>query len=89
MLEENGIMAIGYHLVVIGDDTLSRKDSRQVYSFIGGYKYIEGPTGPLSKNLMRLEPCESAQWWNFWKVCNVRNDIEWLGLNLKDSIQYD
>lgn len=26
---------------------------------------------------MRLEPCESAQWWNFWKVCNVRNDIEW------------
>ncbi|KGU29526.1 hypothetical protein MGS_03793 [Candida albicans P78042] len=60
-----------------GDDTLSRKDSRQVYSFIGGYKYIEGPTGPLSKNLMRLEPCESAQWWNFWKVCNVRNDIEW------------
>lgn len=60
-----------------GDDTLSRKDSRQVYSFIGGYKYIEGPTGPLSKNLMRLKPCESAQWWNFWKVCNVRNDIEW------------
>lgn len=73
-----------------GDDTLSRKDSRQVYSFIGGYKYIEGPTGPLSKNLMRLEPCESAQWWNFWKVCNVRNDIEWgLGLNQKDSIVHD
>ena len=60
-----------------GDDSLPGNDSRQVYSFIGGYKYIGGPTGPLSKHLLRLEPCQDAQWWNFWKICNVRSDIQW------------
>ncbi|EGW35713.1 uncharacterized protein SPAPADRAFT_58911 [Spathaspora passalidarum NRRL Y-27907] len=60
-----------------GDQQLPDDDPRQVYSFIGGYKYIDGPMGPLMKNLLRLKPCERAKWWNFWSGCNVRQNIKW------------
>ncbi|CAI5759150.1 unnamed protein product [Candida verbasci] len=60
-----------------GDKQLPYNDPRQTYSIVGGYKYINGPTGPLCKNLMRLKPCERAKWWNFWQGCNVRENIKW------------
>lgn len=60
-----------------GDQQLADNDKRQTYSFIGGHKYIDGPTGPLMKNLLRVVPCERAKWWNFWSGCNVRQNIKW------------
>ncbi|KAG7663669.1 VPS62 [[Candida] subhashii] len=60
-----------------GDMKLDDNDPRQSYSFIGGTKYIDGPLGPLMKNLMRLKPCERHKWWNFWDGCNVRENIKW------------
>lgn len=60
-----------------GDKQLASDDPRQVYSRIGGYKYINGPRGPLAKNLLRIIPCERAKWWNFWNGCNVRENIKY------------
>ncbi|KAI5965907.1 VPS62 [Candida pseudojiufengensis] len=60
-----------------GDKQLPNADKRQTYSFIGGYKYIDGPTGPLRKNVLRIVPCERSKWWNFWRGCNVRQNIKW------------
>ncbi|CAK9439891.1 uncharacterized protein LODBEIA_P39910 [Lodderomyces beijingensis] len=60
-----------------GDRQLPEDDPRQKYTLIGGHKYIDGPTGPLRKNLMRIVPCERAKWWNFWRGCNVRQNIKW------------
>lgn len=60
-----------------GDRQLDSSDPRQKHSFIGGYKYIDGPRGPLKKNLLRLIPCERHKWWNFWNGCNVRTNIKW------------
>lgn len=60
-----------------GDNKLPDDDPRQHYLFIGGYKYIEGPRGPLEKNLLRIKPCERHKWWNFWNGCVVRQNIKW------------
>lgn len=60
-----------------GDKQLEDDDPRQVNSFIGGYKYINGPTGPLMKNVLRLSPCERSKWWNIWSGCKVRSYIKW------------
>lgn len=60
-----------------GDKKLTDNDPRQSYNFIGGYKYIDGPRGPLKKNLLRIIPCERHKWWNFWNGCNVRENIKW------------
>lgn len=60
-----------------GDRQLEDKDPRQKHSIIGGYKYIDGPRGPLKKNLLRIIPCERHKWWNFWNGCNVRENIKW------------
>ncbi|ODV76981.1 uncharacterized protein CANTADRAFT_27407 [Suhomyces tanzawaensis NRRL Y-17324] len=60
-----------------GDKQIPDSDPRQRNLFIGGYKYIDGPTGPLTKNLLRLQTCERNKWWNFWKGCNVRENIKW------------
>lgn len=60
-----------------GDKQLADSDSRQKYLFIGGHRYIDGPTGPLMKNIVRLKPCERHKWWNFWDGCNVRENIKW------------
>ena len=60
-----------------GDQQLPKDDPRQSHSLIGGFKYIDGPTGPLMKNLVRIVPCERAKWWNFWKGCKVRQNIKW------------
>lgn len=60
-----------------GDKQLPANDTRQKYNLIGGHKYIDGPTGPMSKNLIRLVPCERVKWWNFWGGCNIRKNIKW------------
>lgn len=60
-----------------GDKQLADDDNRQRYLFIGGHKYINGPKGPLEKNLLRLKPCERHKWWNFWAGCSVRKSIKW------------
>lgn len=60
-----------------GDRQLKDKDPRQQKSLIGGFKYIDGPRGPLKKNLLRIIPCERHKWWNFWNGCNVRENIKW------------
>ena len=60
-----------------GDQKLPDDDPRQKHLFIGGYKYINGPSGPLMKNLVRLKTCERHKWWNFWNGCNVRENIKW------------
>lgn len=60
-----------------GDMQLPSNDPRQVYNLIGGYRYIDGPTGPLLKNLIRLVPCERSKWWNFWGGCIIRKNIKW------------
>lgn len=67
-----------------GDQQLPSSDPRQRYSFIGGYKYIDGPRGPLKKNLLRIIPCERHKWWNFWNGCNVRENIKW-GLGVESE----
>lgn len=60
-----------------GDRKLPNSDRRQKYSIIGGFKYIDGPRGPLAKNLLRTIPCERTEWWNFWNGCNVRENIKY------------
>ncbi|ODV95482.1 hypothetical protein PACTADRAFT_50198 [Pachysolen tannophilus NRRL Y-2460] len=54
-----------------GNKQLPGSDKRQVWSPFG-WKYINGPAGPLNKNLDRVSPCQRAKWWNFWGGCNVR-----------------
>jgi hypothetical protein len=60
-----------------GDMQLPSSDPRQVYNLIGGFRYIDGPTGPLLKNLVRVVPCERSKWWNFWGGCIIRKNIKW------------
>lgn len=59
-----------------GDPTLDPKDPRQHWSPFE-WKYIDGPTGPLTKNLLRTSPCQRAKWWNFWNGCNIRRYIQY------------
>ncbi|CAK7910006.1 vacuolar protein sorting-associated protein 62 [[Candida] anglica] len=60
-----------------GDKQLPLTDPRQQYSLIAGYHHIDGPTGPLTKSLLRLSPCGRGKWWNFWQGCNIRENIKW------------
>lgn len=60
-----------------GDKQLPSDDPRQRFMLVGGHKYIDGPRGPLTKNLIRLTPCERHKWWNFWNGCNIRENIKW------------
>lgn len=59
-----------------GDPKLDPEDPRQHWSPFE-WKYIDGPTGPLTKNLVRTSPCQRAKWWNFWNGCNVRRYIQY------------
>ncbi|GME89638.1 unnamed protein product [[Candida] boidinii] len=54
-----------------GDKKLDPSDPRQHWS-PWEYKYIDGPTGPITKHLTRVSPCQRAKWWNFWNGCNLR-----------------
>lgn len=61
-----------------GDALLDGSDPRQVWApkpF--EWRYIDGPSGPLTKHLGRISPCQRAKWWNFWNGCNVRRYIQY------------
>lgn len=58
-----------------GDKKLDPSDRRQHWS-PWEWRYIDGPTGPMTKNLVRISPCQRAKWWNFWGGCNVRRYIQ-------------
>lgn len=48
-----------------GNQQLPTWDQRQQWS-IFEWKYITGPTGPLTKNLSRLKLCQTKKWFNFF-----------------------
>lgn len=66
-----------------GDPTLDLKDPRQHW-LIWSLKYIDGPRGPLAKNLARVSPCERSKWWNFLQVCTVRQYLNY-GLGVESE----
>lgn len=67
-----------------GDAEIPMSDPRQKYNFIGGHKYIDGPTGPLLKNLLRSVPCERHKWWNVFGVCRIRHNLHFgIGVELE------
>lgn len=57
-----------------GDKKLDPDDPRQAWS-IWEYKMIDGPQGPLFKNLMRTQPCQRSKWWNVLHSCRTRNRV--------------
>lgn len=57
-----------------GDKQLSPEDPRQRFSPFQ-WKYIDGPLGPITKNLMRQVPCQRSKWWNFLHSCSVRSTL--------------
>lgn len=57
-----------------GDKKLDPEDPRQAWS-IWEYRMIDGPQGPLFKNLMREQPCERWKWWNVLHSCRIRNRV--------------
>ncbi|ODV83179.1 hypothetical protein CANARDRAFT_9899 [[Candida] arabinofermentans NRRL YB-2248] len=59
-----------------GDKLLPPDDPRQHWSPFE-WKYIDGPCGPLCKNLFRTSPCQRAKWWNIWNGCNIRKYIQY------------
>ncbi|SJM82961.1 probable Vacuolar protein sorting-associated protein 62 [Zygosaccharomyces bailii] len=58
-----------------GDKQLPWNDPRQKWC-PAQWKYINGPTGPLRKNLGRISLCPHFVWWNFWKGCPARRLIK-------------
>ncbi len=57
-----------------GDKKLPNSDPRQKFHPFE-WRYIDGPTGPLDKNLNRLPLCQRTKWWNFWGGCRVRKTV--------------
>ncbi|ODQ63463.1 hypothetical protein NADFUDRAFT_53132 [Nadsonia fulvescens var. elongata DSM 6958] len=57
-----------------GDKKLSPDDPKQEWH-VFEWKYIDGPLGPLSKNLLRSSVCQRSKWWNFWGECRIRTRI--------------
>lgn len=57
-----------------GNPQLDPDDLRQQWSPFE-WRIIDGPSGPLSKNLMRDKPCERFKWWNFLHSCRIRNRV--------------
>lgn len=58
-----------------GDKRLKWNDNRQKWCPVE-WKYIDGPQGPLYKNLQRISLCQTAKWWNFWNGCPARKWIK-------------
>lgn len=58
-----------------GDKQLSPSDPRQKYSPFQ-WKYIDGPLGPITKNLLRIVPCQRSKWWNFFHTCAIRSTLK-------------
>lgn len=58
-----------------GNKQLPPEDPRQRFHPFS-WRMIDGPTGPLDKNLMRNDTCQRTKWWNFFKTCHVRNRLQ-------------
>lgn len=58
-----------------GDKQLDPSDPRQRYSPFQ-WKFIDGPLGPLTKNLLRLVPCQRSKWWNMLHTCAIRSTLK-------------
>lgn len=58
-----------------GDKQIPFSDPRQKFCIVQ-WKYIDGPRGPLRKNLDRVSLCQRFKWWNFWGACPVRRRIK-------------
>ena len=58
-----------------GDKQLPAGDPRQMWCPVQ-WKFIDGPTGPLNKNLGRISLCQEFKWWNFWGGCPARRWIK-------------
>lgn len=58
-----------------GDKRLKWNDYRQKWCPVE-WKFIDGPQGPLYKNLQRISLCQTAKWWNFWNGCPARRWIK-------------
>lgn len=56
-----------------GNMKLPRSDPRQKEYLPGVWRYVDGPTGPLSKNLLRISPCaqQPKDWWKVWAMCDM------------------
>lgn len=57
-----------------GNKKLDKSDTRQQWSPFE-WKLIDGPTGPMFKNLERKSPCQRFKWWNYAQSCRVRKRI--------------
>lgn len=57
-----------------GDQKLPPDDPRQRYHPFE-WRMIDGPTGPLTKHLDRVNPCQRSKWWNLLKTCKVRHHL--------------
>ncbi|ANB12802.1 Vps62p [Sugiyamaella lignohabitans] len=57
-----------------GDKKLAPEDPRQRYHPFE-WLMIDGPLGPLAKNLLRRDPCQRSKWWNFSKSCRIRHRL--------------
>lgn len=58
-----------------GDKKLDPKDKRQKWCPVE-YRYIDGPIGPLFKNLERTGLCQSIKWYNMWHPCPARRYLK-------------
>ncbi|SMN18083.1 similar to Saccharomyces cerevisiae YGR141W VPS62 Vacuolar protein sorting (VPS) protein required for cytoplasm to vacuole targeting of proteins [Maudiozyma saulgeensis] len=58
-----------------GDKQLPSNDPRQKWCPVQ-WRYIDGPLGPLFKNLERTSLCESFKLWNMWHGCPPRRWIK-------------
>lgn len=58
-----------------GDKQLPWSDPRQRWCPVQ-WRYIEGPTGPLTKNLERTGLCQRMKWGNILRVCTPRRTIK-------------
>ncbi|SCU97810.1 LAMI_0F11474g1_1 [Lachancea mirantina] len=58
-----------------GDKQLPFTDPRQKWCPVQ-WRYIDGPRGPLRKNLERTSLCQRSKWFNFWGGCPARRSIK-------------
>ncbi|AET37472.1 uncharacterized protein Ecym_1225 [Eremothecium cymbalariae DBVPG len=58
-----------------GDKKYPWNDKRQRWFFMQ-WKFIEGPVGPLCKNLERETVCQKIKLTNFWRGCLIRHMIK-------------
>ncbi|RDW27830.1 hypothetical protein B0I72DRAFT_133210 [Yarrowia lipolytica] len=58
-----------------GDRQLPNSDPRQKWHPFN-WRYIDGPRGPMAKNLLRHTVCERNKWWNLFRTCRIRRRVE-------------